>query len=169
MRRKIFTIFGISVMVFLFSMAVPLQSGAEVSVHISIPLPGLVFPAPPPMVAVPGTYVYYPADANAEIFFYNGYWYRPYRGQWFIALGYNGPWGFIAAERVPYTLYRIPSDYRHPYGHSFVPPGHYKRASWSWEGYGGKDRGQQFRGKSENKVRGQGRGQGQGKGPLQRS
>jgi len=93
-------------------MVTPTNSSAEVNVSINIPLPGLVISAPPVMAVVPGTYVYYPPEVTAEIFFYHGHWYRPYREGWYIANGYNGPWRSVAVGHVPRAVYTIPHGYR---------------------------------------------------------
>lgn len=81
------------------------------------PPPGFVIPAPPPVVVIPGHYVYMVPDIDVDILFYGGYWWRPFEGRWYRARHYNGPWGFIAIERVPRPLVRLPRDYRH------IPPG----------------------------------------------
>jgi hypothetical protein len=74
-------------------------------------------PPPPPikvfepeLVILPGTYVYFcPGIVAADIFFYNGFWYRPYRGYWYRSLAYNGVWVSIAPPSIFLTL---PPDYR---------------------------------------------------------
>lgn len=96
----------------------PTSSTAEVNVSVGIQLPGLVISAPPVMAVIPGTYVYYPPEVNGEIFFYQGHWYRPNRGGWVIANGYNGPWRSVAAGGEPRALAGIPHGYRN------MPPGH---------------------------------------------
>jgi hypothetical protein len=99
----------------LFSAAVataPSAVSAEVNVNITVPLPGLVFPGPPPLIVIPGSYVYYPPEATVEIFFYHGYWYRPHGGHWYRSADYNGPWGGIAIGRVPRPLLHVPPHYR---------------------------------------------------------
>ncbi len=69
------------------------NSDAGVNLNITIPLPGPEVGPPPPMVVVPGTYVYYAPYAGADLFFYHGYWYRPYQGGWYFSAEYNGPLG----------------------------------------------------------------------------
>jgi len=134
MKKQIFTAIGVSSMLLAFSLLSPLKSNAEVNVNIAIPLPGLVISAPPAMIVIPGTYVYYPPDVGVDIFFYRGYWYRPYRGQWFISAGYNGPWGTVAVGKVPRVVRGLPPYYRR------VPPGYERmpyrtvRGNWrTWE------------------------------------
>ncbi len=91
------------------------HSDAGVSVGIGINIPAYTFAAPPPMVVIPGTYAYFAPEANVDIVFYHGFWYRPYEGYWYRARGYNGPWAYISPERVPRVLLDLPPDYRHVY------------------------------------------------------
>lgn len=112
----------------------PLNSDAEVNVNINIPLPNLVIPVPPAMIVIPGTNVYYPPDVDVDIFFYHGYWYRLYRGGWYTADEYNGPWRSIGPPRVPHVLNEMPHDYRHvPPGHERIPYGQVKKNWRNWE------------------------------------
>ncbi len=125
-----------------FNLMSPVNGNAGVSVNINIPLPGLVIPVPPAMIVIPGSNVYYPPDVDVDIFFYHGYWYRPYRGGWYIADEYNGPWRGIGPERVPRALSGMPNDYRRvPPGHERVPYGQVKKNWRNWEDEGHWDRG----------------------------
>jgi len=57
----------------------PLPAMAGVDIHVSIPLPPpVVFSAPPAAVVIPGTYVYALPDVPEDIFFYGGWWWRPW-------------------------------------------------------------------------------------------
>ncbi len=109
----------------------------EVSVHIGInapPPPAYVIPAPPPVVVIPGTYVYFAPGLGVDILFYHGYWYRPHGGYWYMARSYNGPWGFVAPERVPHALVALPPEYRHlPPGQRHIPYGQLKKNWGRWE------------------------------------
>ncbi len=112
----------------------PIKSNAGVNVNISIPLPGLVITAPPVMAVIPGTYAYFAPDVEADIFFYHGYWYRPYEGRWYVSAEYNGPWGYIAVNRVPSFLINVPPSYRHVApGYGPIPYGMVKRNWRTWE------------------------------------
>lgn len=98
------------------------------------PLPRLVVPAPPPVVLVPGTYVYVAPDVDDDLVFYQGFWYRPYGGGWYRATHYNGPWGFVAIERTPRVLINLPPGYRSvPPGHQRIPYGQLKKNWRTWE------------------------------------
>ncbi len=159
MRTKLtFAATAISSAFLVFNLMSPLRSDAEVNVNVTIPLPGLVIQAPPAMVVIPGTYVYYPPEVDVDIFFYHGYWYRPYRGGWYIANGYNGPWRGIGPDRVPHTLIEMPHDYRHiPPGHERMPYGQVKKNWRRWENEHHWDH-RVERGGSERGGRGHGHG-----------
>jgi hypothetical protein len=150
MKKQVFAAIGLNSMLLMLCLLSPLKSNAEVNVNIAIPLPGLAISAPPAMIVIPGTYVYYPPDVGADIFFYHGYWYRPYRGQWFISAGYNGPWGSVAVGKVPRVVRGLPPYYRR------VPPGYERmpygtvRGNWrTWEREQYWDRHERSRGYSE--------------------
>ena len=96
---------------------------ADVNVNINVPPPPpppappeapppLEFAAPPDVVVVPsGTASVYLVPNTVGLYFYGGYWYRSYRGSWFRASVYNGPWGSVAATLVPRPVFVIPPDY----------------------------------------------------------
>jgi hypothetical protein len=91
----------------------PAHAGTRIGIGINLPV--FTFAAPPPVVVIPGTYAYFAPEADIDIVFYNGFWYRPYEGRWFRARGYNGPWGHIEGRRVPGVLRELPPDYRRTY------------------------------------------------------
>ena len=79
---------------------------AGVRINIGIPLPPpFVIAAPPEVVVIPGTYVYYYPDVDFDLFFYGGYWFRPFGGYWFRSGSYGGPWVHI--EGPPSVLLNI--------------------------------------------------------------
>lgn len=109
------------------------MAGVQVGVNIGLPSP-FVFPAPPPVVVIPGTYVYMVPDIEADILFYHGHWYRPHGGRWFRARSYDGPWVHVGHSHVPRPLIKLPPHYRSvPHGHHRIPHEHLK-ANWGkWE------------------------------------
>jgi hypothetical protein len=110
------------------------MAAVDVNVGVSVSLPSIVISSPPPVVVVPGTYVYVIPDIEADIVFYHDYWYRPFKGGWYRSQGYNGPWGFIARERVPGVLFKLPSDVRRvPPGQARIPYGQLKKSWRTWE------------------------------------
>ena len=112
------------------------KTSAEVNVNIGIgvPLPHVVIHTPPPVVVIPGTYVYFAPDAGVDIFFFHGYWYRPHHGHWYRSGSYNGPWKNIKNTRVPHTLRDLPHEFRHTVRHSqLIQHADFKRNWERWE------------------------------------
>ncbi len=156
--------FLICFVMIVFAAVLPAAGRAEV--NVSITLPGLFFPAPPPLVVVPGTYVYYPPEADIDVFFYGGYWYRPYRGGWYIGDGYNGPWRAVGRRRVPPPLFEIRPGYRSaPRRYGPVPYYEVRRnwRSWERERYWDHER-EGRRGREDWDRRDHDRGEGHGRG-----
>ncbi len=116
----------------------------SVSIGVNIgspppPPPAIVVAAPPPLVVVPGTPVYYAPSLSVNFFAYGGRYYTHHNGAWFMATTYNGPWGFVAVERVPQPVIAVPVAYYK------VPPGHMKGGGgpppWAGPGKGPKHKG----------------------------
>lgn len=112
----------------------PCITDAEVNVDINIsPPPFFPLPVPPAVVVIPGSYVYFVPDIDLDIFFYQGYWYRPHRNEWFRARDYNGPWAFVAPRRLPPPILRVPPGFRNlPPKHNRIP---YKELKRNWKGW----------------------------------
>jgi len=95
-------------------LAVPVPSKAGVDVNISVGFPPpIVFAAPPEVVVIPETYVYAVPDVNVDLFFYNGWWWRPWQGRWYRSRNYNSGWGYY--QSVPSFYSNIPSGWRNDY------------------------------------------------------
>ncbi|MGB5218775.1 MAG: hypothetical protein WBN66_10810 [Smithella sp.] len=93
---------------------VPASAMARVSVHINIPLPPpIIFPAPPELVVIPETDVYAVPDVEDEIFFYGGWWWRPWDGRWYRSRYYDRGWAYY--PNSPYFHRSIPSQWRDNY------------------------------------------------------
>jgi hypothetical protein len=88
------------------------MAGVEVNVSIGLP-PPIVFSAPPEMIVLPETYVYVVPDVDVDIFFYNGWWWRPWEGRWYRSRDYNAGWVYY--QRVPSFYRSIPSSWRNDY------------------------------------------------------
>jgi hypothetical protein len=119
MRQRMFVKLFVGIIV-LICMSYQNEAVAEVNINVGIivpPLPPVVIPAPPPVFVIPGTYVYFAPKVDVDIFFYHGYWYRPYRGHWYDPEATTGN-GFILLPRgCSSVLLNLPSDFHH------VPPG----------------------------------------------
>ncbi len=109
-------------------------AGVNVGIGVNIQLPSVMLPGPPEVVVIPGTYVYFVPDIHENIFFYHGYWYRPYEEYWYRSKGYNGPWVYIRPAKVPSALINLPRNYRHlPPGYKHIPHRELKKNWRTWE------------------------------------
>ncbi len=73
----------------------PCLAQAGIDIRISFPLPPpIIFSAPPEMVVLPETEVYVAPDYDQDLFFYGGWWWRPWRGRWYRSLYYDSGWEF---------------------------------------------------------------------------
>ena len=91
---------------------VPTMAGVDVGVSISLP-PLVVFASPPGVVVIPETYVYVVPDVDVDIFFYDGWWWRPWEGRWYRSRHYDSGWAYY--RRVPSFYSRVPSGWRNDY------------------------------------------------------
>ena len=108
---------------------------SEAGVNVSVNLPVLTFAAQPELVVIPGTYVYMVPDIEADVLFYQGYWWRPYEGRWYRSRDYRRGWSYVDSRRIPGGLRSLPSDYRHRLspGHERVPHGDVLKNWKKWE------------------------------------
>ncbi len=135
-------LFGTILLAFVVALPIPTIAGVDVDVHVGIPLPPpVVFPSPPELIVIPETYVYVAPDVREDIYFHNGWWWRPWRGRWYRSRHYNSGWVYSAS--VPSFYGRIPSGWRSYYkdhrwrGHQWSYhriPYHQLERNWSsWE------------------------------------
>ena len=88
----------------------PIPTMARVSIDLP---PPIAFATPLEMIVLPETYVYAAPGLDEDIFFYNGSWWRPWKGRWYRSQYYNSGWGYY--QSVP-SFYRwIPSGWRNDY------------------------------------------------------
>lgn len=101
MKRKTYFL-AFAAVIFLIVAAPAKPGGAAVSINVQIGAPPPVtFPAPPEVVVIPGTYIYYAPGISFDLFFYRGYWWRPWHGRWYRSQYYRGPWVYMAPRWVP--------------------------------------------------------------------
>ena len=101
-------------MVLALALVFPMPTMAGVDVRVSIPLPPLiVFAAPPEVIVIPETNVYVVPDLDEDIFFYTGWWWRPWGGHWYRSRQYNSGWVYYRS--VPSFYVSIPSGWRNDY------------------------------------------------------
>jgi len=94
--------------------AVPSPTMARAFINVSIGLPPpIVFAAPPELVVLPGSNVYVAPDLAEDIFFYSGWWWRPWGGHWYRSRSYDSGWAYY--RNVPSFYRGIPSSWRNDY------------------------------------------------------
>jgi len=101
-------------MLLALAISVPIPTMAGVAVQIGIPLPPpIAFPAPPEVVLLPHTGVYVAPDLAVDLFFFDGWWWRPWEGRWYRSRNYRSGWGHY--NGVPSFYGRVPSGWRGEY------------------------------------------------------
>jgi hypothetical protein len=108
--KKLF--FGTLLLALVIVGPIPTMARADVNVRIALP-PPIVFAAPPMLIVLPETYVYVVPDAEVDIFFYNGWWWRPWEGRWYRSRYYNRGWGYY--NNVPSFYFDIDPGWRNDY------------------------------------------------------
>jgi hypothetical protein len=118
----------------------PIPTTARADVGISISLPPIIFSAPPALIVLPETYVYAVPDVDTDIFFYNGWWWRPWEGRWYRSRNYNSGWGHYRS--VPSFYRQIPPGWRegyregrwkgHQWKHERIP---HQQVQRNWKGW----------------------------------
>jgi len=137
--KKLFL--GIMLLALLTAFPFSAKAAVDVDVHIGIPLPpAIVFSAPPLTVVIPGTYIYAVPDVPQDIFFYGGWWWRPWEGRWYRSHHYDRGWASYkgAPSFYPHVPPRWRDDYRdrrwkgHPWNHQRVPA---QQLQGNWKGW----------------------------------
>ena len=108
---------------------VPIPTMAQVGVSVSIGLPPpIAFAEPPAVIVLPDAPdVYVVPGIDVDLFFWNGWWWRPWQGGWYRSRYYNRGWGYYS--NVPSFYYDVDPGWRgyyrdrNWYGH----PWHYER------------------------------------------
>jgi hypothetical protein len=103
---------GMVLLAWAIAVPLPAMAGIGISVNIGLP-PPIGFAAPPDMIVLPGTYVYVVPDTDVDIFFYDGWWWRPWEGRWYRSRYYDRGWGYY--RRVPRFYRDIPPGWRNDY------------------------------------------------------
>lgn len=130
MRRSMFGVFGLTVFLWsLLALVGNSETLAGVQIGVNIGPPAIVVAAPPEVVAVPGSQVYFVPQPGIDIFFYGGYWWSPRGDRWYRALAYNGPWVVIKRRFVPGPVIAVPRDYRERFAKErHIPYGEWNKA-----------------------------------------
>jgi hypothetical protein len=106
---------------------VPIPTMADVNISIGIALPPLVvFTGPPEVIVIPGTYVYVIPDIDIDIFFYRGWWWRPWEGRWYRSRYYDRDWVYY--RYIPDFYYDIDLGWR-----GFYRDHHWHGYRWDYQ------------------------------------
>ena len=68
--------------------------------------------APEYLYYIEGTGAYLLPDADGDIFFNLGKWYRLSGSSWSMSDNFDGPWNGIMAESVPQAMVDLPPDFK---------------------------------------------------------
>ena len=110
-------LFGTILLALVFVFPIPTMARVDVGISISLP-PPIVFAAPPMLIVLPETYVYAVPDVDADIFFYNGWWWRLWEGRWYRSHYYNRGWRYY--KNVPSFYFDVDPGWR----------GYYRDRNW---------------------------------------
>ena len=117
------------------------QIGVGVGINVDLP-PPIAFSGPPEVVVLPESNVYVAPDVEADIFFSQGWWWRPWEGRWYRSRQYDRGWGFYRAAPPPFYRNVSPgwrNDYRehrwrgHEWNHERIPHGEMEHNWRGWE------------------------------------
>ncbi len=123
---------------------VPNPTMAAVDIHIGIPLPPpppIAFSKPPEVIALPDTNnVYVAPDVDVDLFFWNGWWWRPLNGRWYRSRHYDRAWVYY--DNVPRFYFDVDPGWRgyyrshqwhgHPWHYGRIPD---KRLQEHWKSW----------------------------------
>ncbi len=125
------------------AIVVPVSAIAGVNISIGFPLPPpIVFEAPPSVIVMPDTSgVYVVPDVEFDLFFWNGWWWRPWEGGWYRSHYYNRGWRYY--NNVPSFYYDVDPGWRgyyrdrnwygHPWDYQMIPQPRLQRNWKSWD------------------------------------
>ena len=109
---------GIILLVLVIVAPISTIAGVNIGVGIYMP-PPIVFSTPPEVIALPDTNdVYVAPDINADMYFWNGWWWRLWEGRWYRSPYYNRGWAYY--NRVPSFYFDVDPGWR----------GYYRNHNW---------------------------------------
>lgn len=118
----------------------PATAAVDISIGISLP-PVIAFAAPPYLVVLPDTSdVYVIPEIDVDIFFWNGWWWRPWEGRWYRSHYYDRGWVYYHA--VPRFYFDVDPGWRryyverrwygHPWYYERIP---HHQLQQNWKGW----------------------------------
>ncbi len=90
----------------------PLRSMAQVGISVNIGLPPpIAISAAPDVIVLPDTDdVYVVPDLDIDLFFWNGWWWRPWQGRWYRSQYYDRGWVYYRS--VPSFYFDVDPGWR---------------------------------------------------------
>ena len=112
-------LFGTMVLAWVMVAPIPTMA-AGINISIGIPLPPpIVFRAPPQVIVIPDTDdVYAVPDIDVDVFFWNGWWWRPWEGRWYRSRYYGRGWAYY--DGIPTFYFDVDPGWR----------GYYRNHNW---------------------------------------
>lgn len=104
----------------------PAQAGVHVDVGIALPPPP-VFGVVPQLIVLPGTDIYVVPDYAEDIYFVDGWWWRPWHGHWYRSHYYDRDWGYYSGG-APYFYRSVPTTWR-----TYYREGRWNDRPWNYE------------------------------------
>ena len=107
-------------MLFALIIVLPISTRAAANIYVDISLPPpIVFQAPPEVIVMPDTHdVYVVPTIEADLFFWNGWWWRLWEGRWYRSHYYDRGWGYY--DSVPSFYFEVDPGWR----------GYYRDHNW---------------------------------------
>ena len=104
--------FLLGIILLAWTIVAPIATMAEVNISIGISLsPPIVFEAPPDVIVMPDTNdVYVVPDIDADVFFWNGWWWRLWEGRWYRSDYYDRDWVYY--DDVPSFYFDVDPGWR---------------------------------------------------------
>ncbi len=113
MRITLFATMVLFLVIPISAVAVPPPPPAP-GATVTVPLPPpIIFAAPPEVIVLPEVEVYVVPSVPQQLYFHNGYWWRPWKGGWYRSHYYDRGWGVYSG--VPFWYDKIPYTWRENY------------------------------------------------------
>ena len=123
-------LFGTILLALLTVIPFPAMAQVGISINIGLP-PPILIPEPPVVVVLPDTYyVYAVPDIEIDLFFWNGWWWRPWQGGWYRSRYYSKGWSHYGG--IPTFYYDVDQGWRVYYRDRnwYGNPWHYERIDY---------------------------------------
>ena len=112
-------LFGTLLLAWVLVVPTPTMAAVDITVNIPLP-PPIAFAAPPDVIVMPDANdVYVVPDIAVDMFFWNGWWWRPWGGRWYRSHYYDRGWGYY--KNVPSFYFDVDPGWR----------GYYRDHNWS--------------------------------------